>query len=213
MAEKLGIIPAAGRATRWGGIYKELLPVKNGTCLLDHTLNAFRMADADACLLVTSKDKLLAHAGHLSNWLVYYTIQTGEQDAWSAIAESLPLRARWNMYAMPDTYYPADIFTKMPMVDFCIGYFETDIPDRFGILTECGIVDKMTIHDTQKAWGVLGWSSAVVDLWMRNINAIRTHTQAFNMAIDEFGYELVKMDYYHDMASFADYEGFIRGTL
>lgn len=213
MAEKLGIIPAAGRATRWGGIYKELLPVSNGKCLLDHSLDAFRTAGADACLIVTSKDKLMAHAGHLANWSVYYTIQTGEQDAWSAIAESLPLRARWNMYAMPDTYYPVDIFAKMPMHDFVIGYFETDTPERFGVLTEHGIVDKMPFPDRQKAWGVLAWSNAVIDLWTRNINAIRTHTQAFNIAIDQYGYELVKLDYYHDMASFVDYERFIRGTL
>jgi hypothetical protein len=133
-------------------------------------------------------------------------VQFGGRDIWSAIAESLPIHGKYNLFAMPDTYYPVDVFNREYDGDFIINWFDTTAPERFGILTERGIVNKQPMPDGKyKAWGTLAWSDKVADLWIRNINKIETYTQAFNMAIDEFGFKLNKMAFYHDLATIEDY--------
>ena len=210
MIERLGIIPAAGKAERWRGMPKELMPVDDIT-FLDRVIMSMYAGRADVIMLVTSYEKAALHIQHLMNEPICYTIQQGKQDAWSAICESLPMNAGMNMYAMPDTYFNIDIFSKMPEKDFNIGYFDTVEPERFGVVTEHGIVDKQPFEGTQKAWGVLKWSYRVVAYWKENINKIETHTQAFNMALDRFDWSMTKLDYYHDVANYEYYKRLING--
>lgn len=210
MINKLGIIPAAGHANRFGGVLKELLPIYDKVTLIRHSLNAMNNANADAVLLITNRDKLSSHAQHLEMWRVYYAVQLGQQDIWSAIVESLPIRGNWNMFAMPDTYYPVDIFQNLCVSDFNIGCFETKLTERFGIVTDKGIVNKSVLPDgIYNAWGTLCWSNAVAEYWMKYINEIETYTQAFNMAIAQFGCSMVKMPFYNDLATIEDYKEFI----
>lgn len=207
MIDRLGIIPAAGKAERWNGMLKELMPTNNST-FLDRVIAAMRAGRADAILLITNAQKAVMHIQHLCNEPIYYAVQQGNQDAWSAICESIPLRSGMNLYAMPDTYFNTDIFSKMPEKDFNIGYFETQEAYRFGIITEHGIVDKQPFSGT-KAWGVLSWSHRVAEYWKQNLNKIKTHTQAFNMALDNFEWSMTKLDYYYDIANFEYYKGLI----
>jgi len=207
MIERLGVIPAAGKAERWGGLLKEFLPLQDGVTLMDRTLSALMIGGCDATLIITNRDKLQAHANHLKNWQMYYAIQLGAKDIWSAIMESLPMHGRMNYFAMPDTYYPINIFTKMGNDHFNIGYADTDRPDQCGVLTEHGIVNKQQMPPgIYKGWGVLSWSGKVAQFWIENINNIKTYTQAFNMAIDNFGFSITKMDYFHNMHSWNDYK-------
>jgi hypothetical protein len=211
MIERLGIIPAAGKAERWRGMPKELMPVDDVT-FIDRVIMSLYAGNADVILLVTNPEKAALHIQHLNNEPICYAIQQGKQDAWSAICESLPLNAGMNYYAMPDTYFDMDIFARMPEQDFNIGYFETDEPERFGVVTEFGgVVDKHPLKGTQKAWGVLSWSYKVADFWKQNINRIETHTQAFNMAMKEFGYSMTKLEYYHDVANYEYYKRLLNG--
>ena len=140
MIDRLGVIPAAGTANRFGGVIKELLPLHDQVTLLKHTLNAMKVGRADVCLLITNRDKLQTHAKHLEQWQIYYAVQFGGQDIWSAIVESLPLKAKQYLFAMPDTYYPLDVFSYHFDADFTINWFTTDKPERYGILTEQGII-------------------------------------------------------------------------
>lgn len=212
MIDKLGIIPAAGQANRFDGILKELLPLHDCVTLLKHSLNAMMNIGVDAVLLITNRDKLATHANHLHQWRVYYAVQLEHRDLWGAICESLPIHGRMNYFAMPDTYYPVNVFENC--VDhFCINWFETDQPERYGILTEQGIVDKEPLgKGTHKAWGTLAWSYKVAELWIKNINRIKNHTHAFNMAIDEFGFTLKRMEHYSDLATMSDYQELIRNV-
>lgn len=211
MIERLGIIPAAGKANRFDGILKEMLPLHDCVTPLKHSLNAMQAAKADAVLLITNREKLMTHANHLHQWRVYYAVQLEHSDIWGAICESLPIHGRMNYFAMPDTYYPVNVFGGC--VDhFCINWFETNMPERFGVLTEQGIINKMALGTGKyKAWGTLAWSSEVAQFWMRNIDRIKDYTTAFNMAIDTFGFSLKKMDFYYDMATMDDYRELIRG--
>jgi len=211
VVERLGIIPAAGKANRFGGVLKEMLPVYDGVTLIRRTLTALHNGGCDACVLITNREKLQAHAQHLEDWQVYYAVQFGGRDIWSAIVETLPIHGKVNLFAMPDTYYPADIFTDFMTGDFTMGAFETTAPERFGVILENGIVNKQEMPaGTYQAWGVLGWTDKVAKLWIDHIDHIETYTQALNMAIAEFGYHVKPMEYYYDLAAWSDYQQFIR---
>jgi hypothetical protein len=125
------------------------------------------------------------HINHLGGQ-VDYRVKTSEV-LWNSIAESFSYKARLNLFAMPDTFFPLEIFTDLIPDNFMIGYFETAKPWRFGVLTDGGIKDKEHLPTgTYQAWGVLGWTKKVVDFWQGN--QYESHTEAFNAAIKEFGY-------------------------
>lgn len=209
---RLGLIPAAGKATRWGGYYKELLPISNGRGLIDHTIEAMKAGYADVILIVTNEEKLPVLQGHLNgrhSVPIYYTIQRGENDIWSAIVEAFPFRAEWTMFAMPDTLYPVDVFVPDFQQRFTIGTFETKKSERFGVLYNGRIVNKSKqFHGRQTAWGTLAWHINVQQYWQSTPPG--DYTDAFNLAMGSFNYDLRPMDFYHDMANFDEYREWMR---
>jgi hypothetical protein len=113
--------------------------------------------------------------------------------------------------AFPDTYYPADIFKREFAGDFNLILFETDEPERFGVVADDAIWDKSDLYTGhQHAYGAVVWSMEVVEFWKDHLDVIIDHTHAFNLAMTEFGFETYHMDYYHDMATFEDYVEFLR---
>jgi len=212
MGRTLGIIPAAGQSVRFGGVLKEMLPISDGVTLIKRTLTALHNGGCDTCLIVTNRDKLPAHAQHLKDWAAIYSIQRGRKNIWSAVAESLPIHGKVNLFAMPDTYYPADAFTNILEGDFALGVFETSTPERFGVLKDGKIVDKQVLPAGKyQAWGVLGWSDSVARYWISCFDEINSFDQAISMAMDKFGYTVKTMEYYRDLAGWSDYHEFMRG--
>ena len=208
---RLGLVPAAGTGSRWGGFYKELLPCGNGEWLLDRTLQVLKRGNADAALIVTSQDKLPALSRHLADppLPLYFAIQRGHNDIWSAIEESFAIRADLTLFAMPDTYLPLDAFGNSGHGHFGMGTFETNRPDRFGVLYNGRVVNKQQLPDGfYNAWGVLSWSGACVDFWRRHPPG--GYTDAINLALGRYDPQLWQLAYYHDMASWADYTAFVR---
>jgi hypothetical protein len=209
----LGIIPAGGKAERFGSYPKEMLPCGKNQTLLDRTVMALNHGSADRILILTSPEKIAIHAGQLGPG---YDYRISRDTVWHSIMESFAYQADWNLYAMPDTYYPQDVFdqSEMHRMDFNVGLFETTRADRFGVLIDGQIHDKEKLPPkTYLAWGVLCWTKNVVDFWLRNLEQIKTHTDAFNLAMKEFGYQACKVKYYFDMASWDDYKYFIQGEL
>ena len=101
---KLGIIPAAGKGVRFGGLYKELLPIGDGETLLSRAVDTLEEIPVDSTLIVTSHYKVNAHCAALNNRNVKFAIQRDyEHDAWGAIVESFDMACDWNYYLMPDT--------------------------------------------------------------------------------------------------------------
>jgi len=185
VVNKLGIIPAAGKADRFGGVLKEMLPIAEGVTPLRRTVSIMRQAGCDAILLITNKDKLQMHMQHLEKEKVFYVIQSGGKDIWGAITESLSLYGERNIFAMPDTYYPPDIFNDFFGADFNLGCFETEMPERYGVVLGDRIVNKQKLEPGRyKAWGVLGWTDKVAKSWLKNMDLIETYTHALNMAME-----------------------------
>lgn len=208
MSFKLGIIPAAGKGSRWGGYNKELLPVSPGCWLINYTVDAMLRGGADALLVVTNETKLPALVAHLKGVPVYYALQRGNRDIWSAIEEGLDLPADYYLFGMPDTLYPADVFERMNGA-FSMGLFETTTPERFGVLHGGHVVNKQRLDgDVFKAWGVLGWSRSTAELWRDR--QPETYTEAINMALEDVrDTQYIDMATYHDMATFKDYHDYL----
>jgi len=208
---KLGIIPAAGKGKRFGGLYKELLPCSADETLLSRAVDTLEMIPVDTTLVISSHYKINAHCAALNNRNVKYAIQRSyERDAWDAIVESFDVAGEWNYYIMPDTWIMSGII-KEPAHDFTLGLFNTWKPERFGVLDDGEIVDKSTTFSGERqAWGILIWSRRVVDFWRGLDGNIETHTQAFNMAMREFGYNVFEIPVYKDIASFEDYKELLK---
>jgi len=213
VVRKLGIIPAAGKADRFGGVLKEMLPIAEGTTPLRRTVNIMKQAGCDVILVITNKDKLQMHMQHLEKENVFYVIQSGGKDIWGAIMESLPLHGERNLFAMPDTYYPPNVFDDFFCADFNLGCFETEVPERYGVVLGNRIANKQNLEPGRyKAWGVLGWTGAVAEHWQKNIKLIETYTHALNMAMEGFDHHIKPMNFYYDFAAFEDYQKFIKAN-
>jgi len=209
---KLGIVLAGGTADRWNNYPKELLPVGNGITLLDRSISIMKDSGADKIMFMTNNYKEHIHRYMLKDSVDYF-MRIGQRDIWYSIAESFIYDADWNLYAMPDTYYPTDAFKDLCKNDFNIGWFKTYRPERFGVIYDSEILDKQRLPVGQyQAWGVLAWSKKVVDFWNKH-SEITTHTQAFNMAMAEFGFNMKELKFYYDMASWDDYKEFIQGEI
>ena len=198
--DSLGILPAAGKATRFNGYFKELLPIGNIT-ILEQAAGVLGSL-CDEVLLVSSREKISEHVRVMGH-SVKYAIQQGDNDIWSAIVESFFIEAKRYYFMMPDCV--VSTFPVIEGIDFVLGTFVTMDPGRFGVLRDGVIVNKDADQAVPvRAWGVLSWTRAVVEFWKGGPDVL-DYTDAFNQAMAAFGFETFELDYYYDMASFDDY--------
>ena len=207
----VGIIPAAGKGARWGKYPKFLLPCGPGEWLLDR---AIRQIPSDKTIIVFSENTLLDIATHvrrcsLSDKIILIE-QTKPWDLYGAIHAALQVEADFYYMAMPDTYIPKDIFSKMNYPGITFGAFITSEPERFGVLRDTGIVDKMP-GPPGYAWGCISWSKEVRDSWLNR--KIGYFPDALNFAIKHFESHMVKMDFYYDMANWNSYKEFAKNEI
>ena len=196
MAYKVGIIPAAGKAQRFGGTLKELLPLPDGRSFLRAAVHRLPV---DLVVIVTNKEKIQEHAREIGGDAVYM-VQRGD-DIMGAIMTALDVRADRYYFTMPDTVTDTD---NIPDAHFCMGYFMTDKPERFGCIVNGHVINKAAeVITPAHAWGTLTFDALVADLWRER--QPQDYTTAINMAIHEFGYVLHPLNYYNDNASIQDY--------
>jgi len=202
---RLGILPAAGCAQRFGGIIKEMLPNKNGFTLINNAVNNFSFLDM--VVVVTNKEKISIHAQTVK---ALFMIQEGS-GLIGAIRTALKIEADRYYFAMPDTLFspsPKELFNTN--ADFVMGVFETNMPERFGVISDGMILDKyFDLPKPSIAWGAVCWSKAVRDLWLDNEYA--DFTEMMNHAIEVFGYETARIEKYYDIAAIKDYKEMLCG--
>lgn len=228
---KLGVVPAAGTATRFGGTRKELLPISKNEAVIDRSMTALGRA-TDAILVVTSQEKLPILAQYLDSRQygapVFYAIQGGGNDIMGAILTALDFPAERYLFAMPDTLIEDDAFAIYPSTDFSMGLFETDTPERFGVLTGRRIFNKQAAAHLSSpspwpAWGILSWTQQCAYYWQElvlryrldanivdGINDELDYTTAINGAIERFGLSHWQMGTYRDMADIYEYQAYWR---
>jgi len=209
----LGIIPAGGRSVRFGGTFKELLPVGDYS-LLQRTVGVLRAGAAVPIVVLTTPSKAAAHMRGLEGFRGVCLLSSGAS-LFESIMAACEIPAPWYLFAMPDTFLPEDAFYRKFEGDFMLGLFETDKPERFGAWNSTGIIDKdeSLRGSWEVAWGVAAWSQGVVNYWRSLGETIQDHTQAFNLAIARFGCTTFGLDFYYDMASWPDYENLVANVL
>src|SRR3990167_11355542 len=139
MSSRLGIIPAGGRADRFGGVFKELLPAGEAT-LLSRTLGVLRAGAANPIVVLTMPDKAAAHMRSLDGLHGVCLMQSHEV-LFKSILRACEIHAPWYLFAMPDTLLPEETFYRKLEGDFMLGLFKTSEPERFGVWTGTGIHD------------------------------------------------------------------------
>jgi hypothetical protein len=210
---RLGIVPAGGRADRFGGVFKELLPAGQ-TTLLRHAVGVLRAGAAGQIVVMTTPDKAAAHMRALEGIHAVSLVQSHEV-LFKSILLACEIPASWYLFAMPDTLLPEETFYRKLEGDFMLGLFKTAEPERFGVWAGTGINDKdLSLKGTtQWAWGVAAWSRRVVDFWMSLGETARNHTVAFNLAMARFGCGTFELPFYYDMASWSDYQRLVADVL
>lgn len=210
MAYRLGIIPAAGKAARFGGVLKELLPLPNGVSFIAESVLRLRNY-CDDIVVVTSPEKIRDHAVELGG-NVLYAIQEDKRDIWGAMVTGMQIEADYYLFTMPDTYMPRDSFGGYQDQLFAMGMHETNTPERFGCLKGSKIVNKCKDVETPvQAWGVLAWAKMAKQYWLGA--DIQTYTDAINMALVFSVPRFWRLDFYHDNATIEDYISLLRKDL
>jgi hypothetical protein len=93
--------------------------------------------------------------------------------------------------------------------DFSLGLFDTNMPERFGVLHGGKVINKdSTMESPAKAWGAIVFSKKVRDYWLTC--HIMDYTHALNLAILAFGLETWELAYYHDISCMHDYMDLVR---
>lgn len=206
MAFKIGIVPAAGKAERFGGILKELLPAHNGKSFLCHAINRLPV---DMIVLITNPIKVRQHMIDIGQDAVY-VMQKGD-GLWGAILTALEFDADEYYFTMPDTMISDKAFNKAPEGHLVFGTFETGQPERFGCIVDEKIIDKPEgLEGNQKAWGIFRFSYEVADLW-REVK-LEDYTAALNLAIDLYGLKTWDIGKYHDNANIQEYLYYMAGV-
>jgi hypothetical protein len=202
----IGIVPAAGRAVRFGGTLKELLPWEGGH-LLGNTVTILQQY-CENVIVITRPDKIMQHAQALEGYGATFVLQEG--DNLLSGLKSITWDSDYYLFAMPDTVFPLDAFPEtFDMSKFQIGLFNTTEGHKFGVWREDDdggwIGDKHPENKDipRQAWGLLGWPRAAMQI-LRD-TYLKEHTDAFNLAIAEVGYETFPMAYYLDLADFDQY--------
>lgn len=207
----LGIIPAAGKGARWGGYFKELLPTGNGRWLIDSAVDALTAGGCDQICIVTSPEKIGIHAAHFEKPKyngkdIFFVINRNmHHDIFGSIEATFPYVHNRNLLTFADTMIPESSFVDLPDGGFSLGVHMTDMPERFGVISNGRVIDKSSELAGQQlpAWGTLCWSRAVVDYWVSM--GVHDYTEAINLAIHKFGYNEKKLEFYYDFAAWADY--------
>lgn len=206
-SNRVGIIPAAGAAKRFGGVFKELLPVGESMTLLSRAVDTLEMIPVDTTIIVTNPQKIAAHSVALQGRNVEFVTQMDKPDIWGAIASTLNIDADWYYFIMPDTMQEQGRFPELPDHQFMLGLFETFDPQNYGVLLNGEIVDKSaSLAPPQTAWGTLVWSRECVELWKKYLPEISDYTQAFNMAMEQLGWGTYSLAWYFDCGTFQRYK-------
>lgn len=207
---RLGIIPAAGKAERFGRIYKELLADKKGKTLLENAVE--QLGFCESAVVITSDHKLAAQKYLCRD--SEYRYQKYSDGLHGAIMTGARIAADAYFIVMPDTVfspYPVDMFGDKlddESVDLFLGYFYTMTPSRFGVNIGGKWVDKPDIKDGFayfRAWGFLGFSHRIkMKFAEMEIHEFINWCYDENRKIAE-----AKMTSYHDMATIDDYRNYL----
>lgn len=206
----IGLIPAAGAGTRWGGYIKELLPIGDRITMLDNCILTLSDLGCDQFVIVTTKDKIEVVSRSIDNTFidppVAYTI--GGETMWESMKRGIYLCGDTDVVMMmPDTIVKVDNFSMKSIINF--GLFTTDDPGRYSVLCEDNVFRKDPALEKKMyaAWGIVGWNGYMNATLLEN--DYKGFDEAFS-AFDPSARSYGVINTYYDMANFSEYAKYIK---
>lgn len=198
------ILPAGGRAERFGGVMKELLPIGEGQTLLSAAIARARALGATSVAVVTSAEKAAIHERVLAGQGVDLIVASN-CGLWGALRAAL--RPEPGMLILPDTVWATT--ATIPRAPLAFGVFETDEAWRYSVFQDGRIITKPAGASRGLAWGCVAWSIDTAAWWLRN--GADDYDAAFNDAIPYFGCATFPITGYHDLGTWAAYRRYLEG--
>ena len=205
----IGLVPAAGAATRWNGYPKFMLPMPDGRWLIDRAVDALEKV-ASSIVVVARQVHVEILSDHLEvhhrTPINFVSERYHDPDLMGAIRAAMPaIRGSHVAMAMADTVINPETFAQMPGAALTLGTFETSDPSRYGVVFKQMVLDKRPWKAgvVMRAWGVAAWWPEVTELWEQE--GVTKFERALNRAIVRFGMRTWPIGEYRDMASWADY--------
>jgi hypothetical protein len=215
----LTLLPAGGRAERFDGIYKELLPIGEGEFLLTDAIRRAHALGADRARVISNADKHATHAKFLARHATAYAVELSvraehDEHLWAALRREIPLDDSV-LLVLPDTTWTCN--ERIPEgCDLAFGTFATEEPYRFSLVHDGRILTKPTGRlGRWEAWGCVYWSARVAAFWKQQeyrSGVYPEYDRAFEAAMQEFGYKTFRIENYHDMGSWSAYSAFLRAA-
>lgn len=209
----IGLIPAAGQASRWSHYYKEFLPIGNGRVLLDNAVDVCRKQGCSQILIISNLEKIQLHVNHFKNSNdILYKIQSDfSKDFLSALETGFRYTENTDgfLLVMPDTLFSIkDEFIVKEHYPISFGLFKTYHPEKFGVLIDNKISDKnKSLQDGKtiyNAWGITYFSSEASNFIC--LENFYRYEEAFSAVMKTFGYGTFELSSYIDFASYDIYK-------
>lgn len=209
----IGYVPAGGTNERWGGGYKEMLPIREGRWMLDNAVITLLEAGCDHVYIGTSPIKATMHMEHIRRrGIEHVSFIMAIPTMWDALKTFLPYALGEDvLMMMADTITVFDSHSMLQdWSNINLGVFATIFPEQFSVFLNDRIVTKpqdIVITKSVNAWGIVGWSDEATRLWL---NAKPDgYDEAFNLAIKELSSSRFYLPYYYDFADFKSYSRYI----
>ena len=200
---KIGIIPCGGKSRRWNVYPKEMLPLNSNWNLLDRAILLQQRALADVVYLVSSKEKYELHKWWIEHRKWPNVVITLADSVANSICNTIDAVGEAEfLFSMPDTRTDIPLFPEEFTAPLVLGLFETDMPEKFGMVRGNSIVDKQP-GAPGHAWGAFMFTDRVAKFWTSN--GFDDLTDMLNGAMEEFEHDSWLIQHYRDVASFKDY--------
>jgi hypothetical protein len=203
--KKIGIMPAGGKARRWNGYPKEMLPIGASWTLLDRMILLQQRALVDQIYLVSSQAKYDLHKWWINDHRKWPNVSILLADSvQDSILNGINANGEADfIFSMPDTLTDIPLFPEELEAPLVLGAFHTTQSHRFGMIRGDGIVDKEEGPDGE-AWGAFMFNNEVARFWRRNAPFV-DHTAMLNAAMNAYDWTTWRIEKYLDVASFKDY--------
>lgn len=171
---KIGLIPAAGLATRMGIDTPKELVEFNGRPIIDYTIMNLKNIGIKDIVVVIRKDKesIQAHVNNVFSDLNFiYVYQTGKiGNLIDAIKTAYDeIKGKTVYFGFPDTIMDTNPFDTDIFTDLQLLCFRADYPQCFGtVLSDCTIEDKPKEPKTDMCWGAIIWSKNFTEIIMEH---------------------------------------------
>lgn len=207
------IILAGGKASRFNGFPKELLPATQDKSFLELNIEKGLHMCGDA-VVVTTAEKATLHGKIIekNNYKnVKLVIQPSKEGGDMLYAIQLGQNINEdNILIMADTYFETNYNYEGDYLN--IGIFKTFTPERFSVIAENKVYTKVAPpgrYLAYWAWGTIVWSNKVA----RNIAAAPYNTlfdKVLQQCMDTYNYSTFRLENYYDVGTFNRYKEYLQ---